>query len=224
MPEIMTLKDVAEYLRVNERTVAKMAQEGRIPSTKVASQWRFSKEAIDDWFVDRMRLAGTAIGNGAPRFELAKLLRSDLVKLELESRSKDAVLEEMSALLTQGRVVTSRKRLLKVLRERERLCSTGVGRGTAFLHPRKVIPELVSEPALAFGRSSQGIEFDAVDGKPVHFFFLDCATSERMHLSILARLSRILADDKILLKLTKAGRADEVVAALEAAEGRLVAS
>ena len=224
MPEILTLKDVADYLRVNERTVAKMAQEGRIPSTKVASQWRFSKEAIDDWFVGRMRLAGTAIGNGAPKFELAKLARSEIVKLELESRSKDEVLEEMSALLTQGRIVTSRKRLLEALRARESLCSTGVGRGTAFLHPRKVIPELVTVPALAFGRSSQGIEFDAVDGKPVHFFFLDCATSDRMHLSILARLSRILADDKLLGKLKKADRADQIVAALEAAEGRLIAS
>ena len=221
MPEIMTLKDVAEYLRINERTVAKLANEGKIPSMKVASQWRFSKEAIDGWLTSQMRSArGTQAD--PPPVHLANLMRGDAVTLSLASTTKEGVLHEMTDLLLAAGIVKSAKRLLDVLLDRERLCSTGIGRGAAFLHPRRVISDLVGEPVLAFGRSEGGVEFDAVDGQPVHFFFLDCATSERMHLVVLVRLSRILADDGLIERLRDAGEARGVIEAVAAAEERII--
>ena len=67
MAEIMTLKDLAEYLRMNERTVAKLVQEGKVPGLKVASQWRFSREAIDSWFAGQMQQRVGVRGDGAGR-------------------------------------------------------------------------------------------------------------------------------------------------------------
>lgn len=222
MPEIMTLKDVAEYLRINERTVAKLANEGKIPSMKVASQWRFSREAIDAWLTSQMRPAkGTQ--TEPPRVHLADLMRPDAVRLSLSSTTKEGVLHEMTDLLADAGIIKSPKRLLDVLLERERLCSTGIGRGMAFLHPRRVMADMVGEPVLAFGRSERGVDFDAVDGEPVHCFFLDCATSDRMHLAVLARLSRILADDGLLEQLEAAGDAGAVIEAVAAAEERIIA-
>jgi len=52
-PTIMTLEEVAKYLRVHKSTVYRMAREGTIPSTKVANQWRFKKARIDDWLLER---------------------------------------------------------------------------------------------------------------------------------------------------------------------------
>ncbi len=52
-PTIMTLDEVAKYLRVHKSTVYRMAREGAIPSTKVANQWRFKKARIDDWLMER---------------------------------------------------------------------------------------------------------------------------------------------------------------------------
>ncbi len=223
MSEIMTLKDVADYLRINERTVAKLAQEGQIPGLKVASQWRFSKEAIDGWFAARTRHAAVR-EHEIPRPEISRLLRQDTIKMELSGRTREGVLAEMAGIVTATGVVTSGQKLLEALRERERLCSTGVGRGIALLHPRHVIADVVSETIMAFGRSSRGVDFNAVDGKPVHFFFLDCATSERLHLTVLARLSRLLADDEFLKLLANAKEAGEVITAVRKTEGRIVAS
>ena len=52
-PTIMTLDEVAKYLRVHKSTVYRMAREGAIPSTKVANQWRFKKVRIDEWLMER---------------------------------------------------------------------------------------------------------------------------------------------------------------------------
>lgn len=54
-PTIMTLEEVADYLRVHKSTVYRLAREGEIPSTKVANQWRFKKERIDAWLLERER-------------------------------------------------------------------------------------------------------------------------------------------------------------------------
>ena len=57
-PTIMTLEEVAKYLRVHKSTVYRMAREGTIPSTKVANQWRFKKARIDEWLLERERESG----------------------------------------------------------------------------------------------------------------------------------------------------------------------
>ncbi len=57
-PTIMTLEEVAKYLRVHKSTVYRMAREGTIPSTKVANQWRFKKARIDEWLLEREREGG----------------------------------------------------------------------------------------------------------------------------------------------------------------------
>jgi PTS system fructose-specific IIC component len=156
-----------------------------------------------------------------PPVELAGLLSADTVKLDLSCGSGDEVIDEMAALMEGAGVVTSAKRLAEALREREVLCSTGVGRGTAFLHPRRVLRDVVTRAAVGFGRCREGVDFHAVDGKPVKFFFIDCAPSERMHLSVLARLSRILVDDFVLKELEKADSPDELIGVLASAEDRL---
>jgi len=218
----MTLKDVAGYLRMNERTIAKLAQEGRLPGFKVASQWRFSKESIDSWLGREMRTGAVATETAARPPKVAALLAADAIVLYLKSRTKDGILTEMTNVLVQAGRITSGPVLLAALREREKLCSTGVGRGIAFLHPRHVISDIAREPVLAFGRSLEGVDFDAVDGARVHFFFLDCAPSDGLHLAMLARLSRLLADDSFLERLRRMQSSEEVIDAVRDAETRLV--
>ena len=222
MPVIMTLKDLADYLRMNERTIAKLAQEGKIPGFKIASQWRFIKEAVDSWFSQQMQQTVTTEIAAAEKPKVASLLVGDAILLDLKSRTKDGVLVEMTEMLAAGGRVHSQAALLGALRERERLCSTGIGRGIAFLHPRRVVADVANEPVLAFARSQAGVDFDSVDGQKVHLFFLDLAPTERGHLALLARLSRLLADDALRAKLMEAGTPAEVLDAVREAENRLV--
>jgi len=219
MPQIMTLKDVAGYLRMNERTIAKLAQDGTIPGFKIASQWRFLKESIDSWFAQQMHRTVTEAAVERPRISV--LLANDTIAMKLKSRTKDGVLAEMTDMLVDSGRIGSGPVLLAALRERERLCSTGIGRGVAFIHPRRAISEGAREPVLAFGRSQEGVDFDAVDGQKVDLFFLDLAPTESQHLAVLAKLSRLLAEEDCLAGLRHARAAADVIEVIRQGENKL---
>jgi PTS system nitrogen regulatory IIA component len=98
---------------------------------------------------------------------ISKYFTPNSIELSLRARTKKHVLSELVTLLPLE--ATSRNVLLEILRGREELGSTGIGKGVAIPHCRSaVLPDLM----LAFGRSKKGIEFGSVDGKPVHLFFL----------------------------------------------------
>jgi len=101
---------------------------------------------------------------------LEKLLTKDRVILDLKSETKEEVLEE---LLKPLKLPPDREKLvLEALKKREAIGSTGIGKGIAIPHTRSLVLDQVY---LVVGRSKKGIDFEALDGKPVHLFFLLCA-------------------------------------------------
>ena len=99
--------------------------------------------------------------------ELRDFFAEDAIKLELEGTSKDEILKELIHLL--GLDDKSEGMLFKMLKRRENLGSTGIGRSIAIPHCRSLV---VSKLRVAFGRKSAGVDFKAIDDKPVNFFFL----------------------------------------------------
>ena len=108
--------------------------------------------------------------------------------------------------------------LLRALREREQLHSTGIGDGIALPHARNALVGLVDHPILVFGRHAQGIPYGAIDAIPARLFFLLVAPTVTQHLSILARLSRVLRDPKLRQGLQTAERPEKVLQLLRGAE------
>jgi mannitol/fructose-specific phosphotransferase system IIA component (Ntr-type) len=99
--------------------------------------------------------------------ELREFFSEEAVQLNLEGTTKDDVLKELIGLL--GLDDKNEQMLFKMLKRRENLGSTGIGRGIAIPHCRSLV---VSKLRVAFGRKKEGIDFKAMDGQPVHFFFL----------------------------------------------------
>src|ERR1700755_2215386 len=99
--------------------------------------------------------------------ELREFFSEDAIKLDVEGTSKDDVLKELIGLLKLDD--KSEGMLFKMLKRRENLGSTGIGRGIAIPHCRSLV---VNKLRVAFGRKSEGVEFKAIDEKPVYFFFL----------------------------------------------------
>lgn len=99
--------------------------------------------------------------------------------------------------------------LVKVLTEREKLGSTGIGGGVAIPHGK--VKDLTTI-ALGFGRSQQGVVFDSMDGQPTHIFFLLLTpeNSTGLHLKMLARISRLLKQEPFKEKLLQAENGDEI--------------
>lgn len=99
--------------------------------------------------------------------ELREFFSEDAVKLELEGTTKDEVLKELISLLKLDEKAEGM--LFKMLKRRENLGSTGIGRGIAIPHCRSLV---VNRLRVAFGRKTGGLDFKAIDDKPVQFFFL----------------------------------------------------
>ncbi len=141
--------------------------------------------------------------------KIVDILNKDCIIPELRSRTKKEVLEELTGALVNCKANLNKEALVEVLLERERLGSTGIGDGIAIPHGK--IQDL-DELILSFGRSSQGIEFDSMDGRPTHLFFLLIApeNSAGIHLRALAKISRLLKSAHFRQRLLAAGTIEEL--------------
>jgi len=127
--------------------------------------------------------------------KLQELFKPEAISLELEARGKEDVLEELAGLVDLGE--RDRTTLIKTLRRRENLGSTGIGKGIAIPHCRSLV---VSHLHLAYGRSRSGVDFRAIDGAPVHNFFLIVAPPlevSNQYLPVLGKIAQFAKDPEV---------------------------
>ena len=224
----MTLKEAAEYLRLSEKTVSRMAQEGRIPAQKLARQWRFQRSSIASWMADRnaipaaeQQLPPEATGLPLP-LTVANAIAPAHISVNLTAPDKNGVLRELCALVIDPQEERLFETLFQALKAREDLCPTCVSEGVAIPHARNALVGLVDSPVLAYGRHNKGVDFGALDGKLVHHFFLLCAPNVRQHLQLLSRLARLVNNPDFRAGLTAAPQPDDVIALIRDAEPRIV--
>jgi mannitol/fructose-specific phosphotransferase system IIA component (Ntr-type) len=150
---------------------------------------------------------------------LSDLISPETIHLDLKGADRDQVLTELvdqiGAIADQPE---ARETLLRALREREQLHSTGIGDGVALPHARNALVGLVDRPVIVFGRHHEGIPYGAIDGAPARLFFLLVAPTVTQHLSVLARVSRILRDPRVRHALLAAQSPQEVLAVIREGE------
>ena len=142
--------------------------------------------------------------------KIIDLLDPECILPNLQASSKREVLEELAAALVSGHKEVNLQTVVEVLLERERLGSTGIGDNIAIPHGK--LPQL-SQMLLAFGRSPQGVDFDSMDGKPSHLFFLLLApvNSSGLHLKALAKISRMLMSQVFRDSLMESDGAEDIL-------------
>jgi PTS system nitrogen regulatory IIA component len=135
--------------------------------------------------------------------KIAELLDPAAIVAELKGGSKNEVLAELTDALLAANPKLNRTEVLRVLQERERLGSTGIGDGVAIPHGKL---RNIDRQLIAFGLSGRGVEFDAMDGKPARLFFLLIAPEEAAgaHLKTLARISKLLKGSQVRERLRDA--------------------
>jgi len=155
--------------------------------------------------------------NNSRGFQLTDFTSAGLIEESVYATNKSKALERLVALLiSEGRIDDGAPLLNEIL-ERERLMSTGIGKGVAVPH---VHSDRVKSYALVIGRCPEGIDYDAVDGEPVRYIFLVACprkTSES-HLHIVSRLSRILAGTDLLNRLDQCTTAEDILEAFREVE------
>ena len=151
--------------------------------------------------------------------KILDIINEDLIKPDLSARSKEEALTELAGLIATKEGLDEEK-IVGVLREREKLGSTGIGDGIAIPHGKlKELKKLVA----SFGRSKKGIDFQSIDGKPTHLFFLLMAPENTagVHLKALARISRLLKDKKFRESLLVANNTEGIFQALKDQDEKL---
>jgi PTS system nitrogen regulatory IIA component len=145
--------------------------------------------------------------------KIIHLLDKSCILPDLKATGKREVLEELAAAVMPSLPGQKLEAVVEVLLERERLGSTGIGDHIAIPHGK--LPHLAGLK-LAMGRSRRGVEFNAMDGKPSHLFFLLLAPSNSagLHLQALAKISRILMSQSFRDHLMQAATIDELYALL----------
>lgn len=141
--------------------------------------------------------------------KITEILDQRLILSDLTSKTKKGVLEELVAHLAQYEEKVNREELLKVLLEREKLGSTGINDGMAIPHGKL---QNIDKLLAVFGRSKEGIDFGALDGKASHLFFLLVApaNSAGAHLKALARISRVAKNESFREKCIKAKTGEDL--------------
>ncbi|HEY6928974.1 MAG TPA: PTS sugar transporter subunit IIA [Thermoanaerobaculia bacterium] len=225
---LLTIKQLAEYLSVNDRTVLKLVSDGLLPGVKVGNQWRFRKAMIDTWLDDQMlgvtpRYLDPPKLNGSPRrmLELASCFQLDHIIPELEAESRNTVVEELAGLASRLGLIRDKTWFVGALIQRENVMPSAIGNGIAFLHTLRRNPEQVARPFMVLGRSRHGVDFDALDGGLTHLFFVLGLKFDELYLPWLHKLSQMFADKDAVLEIMNAPNASAIFEAVAAAERRL---
>jgi excisionase family DNA binding protein len=212
---LMTVKQVATYLNVNERTVLNLVSDGALPGFKVGNQWRFRKAMVDTW-LDDQRLGVT------PRYVESQLTGTPQRMLALASCfGPTHIVPELAGLAQKLGLVRDETWFVGALIQRENVLPSALGNGLAFLHTLRRSPEQVVKPFMVLGRSKEGVDFDALDGKPVHLFFVLGLKFDELHLPWLSKLVHMLAQPGEVDALLAAPDAQALFARLADAEHRL---
>lgn len=145
--------------------------------------------------------------------KITELVNEQRITEQLEAKTKADVLNELAALLDRDGKLLDRDVFLQSIVAREQQGSTGIGYGIASPHGKSTA---VKKPAIAFGRSLEGVDFDSLDGQPAKLFFMIAVPeqSDNLHLQTLAKLSRKLMHESFRDELMQAKTKGDILRAL----------
>jgi PTS system nitrogen regulatory IIA component len=206
MDDILTIDEVAKYLRVSERTIYDWAQKGEIPSGKIGTVWRFKKSDIENWVNDR--LSANKAPSRSASVQVENIIAPDRIVFLDFSAKRDALLA-LADNLAQAPQIKNRQELTQELLKREELMSTAIGRGIAIPHVRLAS---VTDLVVSVGISRIDIQdFLALDDQPVRLIFM-IAAAYNQHSYYLQTLS-FFSD-----RLKNSGLRNALIAAQDAKE------
>ena len=211
---------LAAYLHLLPAQVLRLTERGKLPGRRVAGQWRFSRAEIHHWLEQRIGLSDqdelvqmedmlerTAPATADRPIALADLLSIEAIEIPLKARTRSSVIKNMAELAARSGLLWDADKMADAIRIREDMQPTALDIGVALLHPRRPMPRILEQSFVALGITSAGIPFGGGRGTLTDVFFLIGADSDQIHLRILARISRLIADADMLAELRAAADA-----------------
>jgi nitrogen PTS system EIIA component len=224
--DILTIRQLAEYLMVSEKTVYRMLDRSELPAMRVGAQWRFRKQDIDGWLTEEVRRVEYEGQRGAldpletSEIAIAPMLSPDNVWLSVTPASRD----ELIAFLTQEASIDAhvdRDLLFRSIRDREAICSTAVLEGAAFPHPVDPRPFRFSKKRVLLAVLREPLDFLDPHGHRPRVVAAILARSVQGQLLAFSRALKLFAGPALLTKLRAAQTPEEAIRAIGDAEAQV---
>ena len=148
---------------------------------------------------------------------ITELLTKETIAMDLSASDKNGVIDELVNQLDSAGKLSDIAQFKEAIHNRESQSTTGIGEGIAIPHAKVAA---VKSPAIAFGKSKEGVDYQSLDGQPAHLFFMIAAPEggAQTHLDALAKLSGILMDDKVRENLLQANSKEEILRIIDDAD------
>lgn len=209
--DILTIEEVAKYLRVSDRTVYDWAQKGEIPAGKIGTVWRFKKSEIEHWVNDR--LSSDHNRNSDEEIQIRNILSPDRVCF-INQRTKHDALIQLSEVLSSAPQIKNKKELTEEILKREELMSTAIGRGIAIPHVRLLS---VTDLVMAIGVCKKPIDdFEPIDEQPVRLLFMIAAAYNQhsYYLKTISNFTTLFKNQELIQSILDANSEDEIYSIL----------
>jgi nitrogen PTS system EIIA component len=221
----LRVKDAAGLLHVSEKTIYRWIAQEKLPVHRVSGQYRFNRAELLEWATGKQIPLSPRIleeQEEGPIPQLEEALRSGGVHYRVGGTDKATVLQSVVDVLPLPEGV-DRAFLIQVLLARESLGSTGIGNGIAIPHVRNPITLHVTRPLVALCYLEHPIDFEAIDGKPVHTLFTIISPTARAHLNLLSKLSFGLRSSELAQIVAQVGSREEIFEAAARLDSRIAA-
>ena len=204
--DILTIEEVAKYLRVSDRTVYDWAQKGEIPAGKIGTVWRFKKSEVENWV--NAKLSSSSFSQNDSEVQLKNILSPDRIVFINHSSKHDAIVQLSQVLATAPQIKNAQELTAEILK-REDLMSTAIGKGIAIPHVRL---SSVTDLVMAVGVCRKPIaDYKTIDDTQVDLLFM-IAAAYNQHSLYLKTISHFCS------KLKQEGLHESIINAKDAQE------
>jgi PTS system nitrogen regulatory IIA component len=226
--EDLDVPRLADYLHLTPDQVKKMAVRGRLPGRKVGGEWRFSEAEIHHWLEERIgasdpdeldkvqRVLDRAAGEEVDR-PIHELCTVDTIAVPLNARTRGSVIRSVCELAAKSGLMWDAHAMAEAVQAREQMHPTALDCGVALLHPRRPQTSILADSVVALAVCRSALPFSD-SGQLTDVFFLICSYNDDIHLRILAKLSRMIADGQMLAELRHCQTPSEAWECLRKAE------
>ncbi len=206
--------EAAKKLKVSEKVIQEMMNDKVFESKLVGKTMKIDDDSMSEWLENLSENEEKMLAMKRVICHFEEYMRPENITLDFHADNKYDAIRILSEKAKDLKLVRDARWLYEVVVAREELISTAIGNGVALLHPRHLHPSKIKTPSILFGRTDDGVDFDAPDNKPVNIFFMLLLHNDKQHLFSLSYISKLIMNPEILEKFNSASDINAIHTAL----------
>ena len=202
--------EAAKRLKVSERVIVEMINSEVFETKLVGKNVKIDEDSLNAWLDNLNEVDEKLLALKRVICHFEEYMRPENIFLDFTAENKYDAIRILSEKAKQLKLVRDARWLYEVVVAREELISTAIGHGVALLHPRHLHPSKIKTPSILFGRSSEPVDFDAPDNKPVNIFFMLLLHNDKQHLFSLSYIYKLIMNSGVLDSFATATSTKEI--------------